>query len=290
MHKILLTGSSGFIGSNILNSFSKDYKFYILVRKKPTKTYLKNKNIKIIKFKKYNSLNSKLKKIKIDTVIHCATHYVKDHKFQDIEKLCYSNLIFGNIILENLKNLKASKFINFSTVWEDGNAKKDNIENLYSAYKKNFSTILSFYKKNFKKVNFYELMVSDTFGNNDQRKKIIHTLKMNYHKNKSTAIISKNLYMNLLNVSDIINAIELILKKNVIPNKYSITNTFNIKIQDLVKIFNTQSQKRLKVRWLSNRKIKYKIYPYDKLNGWKPRNSYIKDIINYIKVKRNLWL
>ena len=290
MHKILLTGSSGFIGSNILNSFSKDYKFYILVRKKPIKRYLKNKNIKIIKFKKYNSLNSKLKKIKIDTVIHCATHYVKDHKFQDIEKLCYSNLIFGNIILENLKNLKASKFINFSTVWEDGNAKKDNIENLYSAYKKNFSTILSFYKKNLKKVNFYELMVSDTFGNNDQRKKIIHTLKMNYHKNKSTAIISKNLYMNLLNVSDIINAIELILKKNVIPKKYSITNTFYIKILDLIKIFNTRSQKRLKVKWLSNRKIKYKIYPYDKLNGWKPRNSYIKDIINYIKVKKNLWL
>ena len=288
MHKILLTGSSGFIGSNILNSFSKDYKFYILVRKKPIKRYLKNKNIKIIKFKKYNSLNSKLKKIKIDTVIHCATHYVKDHKFQDIEKLCYSNLIFGNIILENLKNLKASKFINFSTVWEDGNAKKDNIENLYSAYKKNFSTILSFYKKNLKKVNFYELMVSDTFGNNDQRKKIIHTLKMNYHKNKSTAIISKNLYMNLLNVSDIINAIELILKKNVIPKKYSITNTFYIKILDLIKIFNTQSQKRLKVKWLSNRKIKYKLYPYDKLNGWKPRNSYIRDIVNYIKVKKNL--
>ncbi len=288
MHKILLTGSSGFIGSNILNSFSKDYKFYILVRKKPIKRYLKNKNIKIIKFKKYNSLNSKLKKIKIDTVIHCATHYVKDHKFQDIEKLCYSNLIFGNIILENLKNLKASKFINFSTVWEDGNAKKDNIENLYSAYKKNFSTILSFYKKNLKKVNFYELMVSDTFGNNDQRKKIIHTLKMNYHKNKSTAIISKNLYMNLLNVSDIVNAIKLILKKNVIPKKYSITNTFYIKILDLIKIFNTRSQKRLKVKWLSNRKIKYKIYPYDKLNGWKPRNSYIKDIINYIKVKKNL--
>ena len=288
MHKILLTGSSGFIGSNILNSFSKDYKFYILVRKKPIKRYLKNKNIKIIKFKKYNSLNSKLKKIKIDTVIHCATHYIKDHKFQDIEKLCYSNLIFGNIILENLKNLKASKFINFSTVWEDGNAKKDNIENLYAAYKKNFSTILSFYKKNFKKVNFYELMVSDTFGNNDQRKKIIHTLKMNYHKNKSTAIISKNLYMNLLNVSDIINAIELILKKNVIPKKYSITNTFYIKILDLIKIFNTQSQKRLKVKWLSNRKIKYKLYPYDKLNGWKPRNSYIRDIVNYIKVKKNL--
>ena len=284
MRKILLTGSSGFIGSNILNIFSKYYKFYILVRKKPSNEYLKNKNISVIKFKNYNSLNSKLNKIKVDIVIHCATHYVKDHKFQDIEKLCHSNLMLGNVILENLTKLKASKFINFSTVWEDGNAKKDNVENLYSAYKKSFSTILSFYKKNLKKVNFYELMVFDTFGNNDHRKKIIHTLKINYHKNKSTTIISKNLYMNLLNISDIINAVDLILKKNVVPKKYSITNNFNIKILDLIKIFNKQNQKKLKVKWLSNNLIKYKIYPYDKLNGWKPKNSYIEDIISYIKI------
>ncbi len=283
MHKILLTGSSGFIGSNILNSFSDNYKFYILVRKKPLKSFLKKKNINIIRFKDYDSLNSKLKNIKVNSVIHCATHYVKNHKFQDIKKLCYSNLILGNIILENLPNLKASKFINFSTVWEDGNGKKDNIENLYSAYKKSFSTILSFYKKKLKKVNFYELMVFDTFGNGDHRKKIIHTLKMNYLKNKSTTILSKNLYMNLLNISDIINAIDLIIKKNVVPKRFSITNNINIKISDLIKNFNKQNQKKLKVKWLSGRLIKYKIYPYDKLNGWKPKNSYIKDIINYIK-------
>ena len=283
MHKILLTGSSGFIGSNILSSFSNDYKFYILVRKKPLKRYLENKNIKVIQFKNYNSLNSKLKKIKVNTVVHCATHYIKDHKFQDIEKLCYSNLMFGNIILENLTKLNATKFINFSTVWEDGNAKKDNIENLYSAYKKSFSTILSFYKKNLKKVNFYELMLFDTFGNNDHRKKIIRILKMNYLKNKSTNIISKNLYMNLLNISDIISAISLIIKKKVAPKRYSIINNLNIKIFDLVRIFNKQSQKKLKVKWLSNHLINYKIYPYDKLNGWKPANSSVSDIIKYIK-------
>ena len=55
--------------------------------------------------------------------------------FSDIKKFCYSNLLLGNIILENLKNLKASKFINFSTVWEDANAIKDNTVNLYAAYK-----------------------------------------------------------------------------------------------------------------------------------------------------------
>ena len=89
--------------------------------------------------------------------------------------------------------------------------------------------------------------------------------------------------MNLLNISDIINAISLILRKNVKPKRYSIINNLNIKIFDLVRIFNKKSQKKLKVKWLSNHLIKYKIYPYDKLNGWKPVNSSVSDIIRYIK-------
>ena len=44
------------------------------------------------------------------------------------------------------------------------------------------------------------------------RKKIIHNLMTNYHKKKSTTISSKNLYINLLNVIDIVNAIKIILK------------------------------------------------------------------------------
>jgi len=284
VYKILLTGSSGFIGSNILNNFSKKHKIYIVVRKKISKRLLKRNNIKVINFKSYESLNSNLKKIKVDTVIHCATHYTKVHEFSDIKKFCNSNLLLGNIILENLNTMKVSKFINFSTVWEDSNAKKDNTMNLYAAYKKSFSTILDFYKKNLKKIKFYELMIADTFGKNDNRNKIINTLKSNYRKKKITNIISKNLYINLLNISDIIGAINLILKKSIIPKKYLLKNKFDTKIYDLVKNFNKQNKKQLKVKWHSNQLVKSAIYPYGKLKGWKPNNSNIKDIINYIKI------
>ncbi len=283
MYKILLTGSTGFIGSNILDNFSEEYKFYIIVRKKISKKISIKKNVKVIYFKNYEMLNSKLKKLKVDIVIHCATHYTKIHQFSDIKKFCNSNLFLGNIILENLNNMKVSKFINFSTVWEDDNAKKNDIKNLYAAYKKSFSIILNFYKKNIKKVKFYELMISDTFGKNDYRNKIINTLKSNYWKKKTTKIISKNLYINLLNISDIISAINLILKKSIIPKKYLLKNKSDTKISDLVRILNRQNKKQLKVKWKSNSLVKSKIYPYDKLKGWKPNNSNIKDIINYIK-------
>ena len=283
MHKILLTGSTGFIGSNILNNFSEEYKFYIVVRKKISKKISIKKNVKVINFKSYETLNSKLKKIKVNAVIHCATHYTKVHEFSDIKKFCNSNLLLGNIILENLSTMNVSKFINFSTVWEDSNAKKNNIKNLYAAYKKSFSTVLNFYKKKVKKVKFYELMISDTFGKNDSRTKIINTLKSNYQKKKTTNVVSRNLYVNLLNISDIIGAINLIITRSIIPKKYLLKNKFDTKIFDLVKIFNKQNKKQLKVKWHSNRLFKNKIYPYDKLKGWKPNNSNIKDIINYIK-------
>ena len=283
MHKILLTGSSGFIGSNILSNFLENNQIYIIVRRKPSNKLLKNKNIKVIKFKNYNSLHSKIKRIKVDTVIHCATHYIRNHKYSDINKLCNSNIFLGNIILENLENMKVRKFINFSTVWEDSEAKKNNPKNLYAAYKKSFSTILNFYKKNFKKVNFYELMISDTFGENDFRKKIINTLKNNYLKGRSTSILSENLYINLLNVQDIIEAIKLILNKKIIPKKYLLKNSFDTKIMKLVTIFNKNNKKQLKIKWKSDKVIKNKIYPYDKLKGWKPNYSDIGDIIKFIK-------
>ena len=283
MYKILLTGSSGFIGLNLLESLSKKNKIFIILRNKLSKKIFKNKNIQIIKFKNYTSLNSQLKKIKVDIVIHCATYYVKIHKFSDIKKFCDANILLGNIILENLEKMRVKKFINFSTIWENANGKKNNPKNLYSAYKKSFSAILEFYKKKLNDIKFYELMISDTFGLNDKRKKIINTLKINYQKKRTTKIVSKNLFMNLLNVLDIIKAVKLIIYKSISPNKYLLKNNSETKIFDLIKIFNKQNKKQLKVKWLSSIYIKDKIYPYDKLKGWKPNNSNIRDIINYIK-------
>ena len=137
MNKILLTGSTGFIGSELLKDLSQDNKVYVILRKK-LKNNQRHKNVVQIYYNNYKNLNNKIKKLKIDTIIHCATHYVKSHNIQDLEKLSNSNILFGNIILENLKLMGVKKFINFSTVWENYDGKKGNFYNLYSAYKASF--------------------------------------------------------------------------------------------------------------------------------------------------------
>ena len=281
MKNILLTGSTGFIGSELLKYLSNYNKVYITVRKK-YKINSNNKNIIKIYFNSHKNLSYKIKKIKIDTVVHCATHYVKNHNFEDIKELSESNIIFGNIILENLKIMKVKKFVNFSTVWENYDGKKDNCYNLYSAYKAGFGKIISFYKKENKNIKFLNLVISDTFGLRDKRKKLVNLLKINYKRNLVTKVISKNLYINLLNVIDIVSAIKLILKKKYKSDTYILKNQNNFKIYDIIKKIEKYSQKKIKVKWLSNKIIKEKIYKFKTLKGWKPKNSNIKDIIRII--------
>ncbi len=281
MKKILLTGSTGFIGSELLKDLSKDNKVYITLRRKISNKF-KSKNIVAVQFKNYKELSNKLQNLKINSVIHCATHYVKSHNLDDIEKLGDSNILFGNIILENLEKMAVKKFINFSTVWEHANGKKDNYNNLYSAYKASFRNIIRFYKKKYIKTRFLNLVVSDTFGVNDKRKKIVKVLKTNYKKKIMTKIISKNLYINLLNVSDIKNAIRLILKKDYKSNTYLLQNKYDFKISDIIADINKYSDNKIKIKWLSNAIIKEKTYKFRSLKNWKPCNSKIEDLVKVI--------
>ena len=228
-------------------------------------------------------MNSKLRKIQADTVIHCATHYVKYHNINDINKLSNSNILFGNIILENLAKMKVKNFINFSTVWENYDGIKDNYFNLYSVYKRNFSNLLKYYEKSSSNINFYNLFISDTFGKTDKRPKIINVLKKNYKKNLITKIISSKLYLNLLNIEDIINSISVVLKNKNKPGHYNLVNNKNYSILQIINTINKKNNKKIKIKWLSNKQIKERIFKNKKLIGWTPKNSTIDDIVGVIK-------
>jgi len=282
MKRILLTGSTGFIGSNILKDFQKDNQIFILLRKKTKSKEFFHKNIFLVKFSNYDDLNRKLKKLRIDLVFHCATHYTRQHKYGDIEKFISSNILLGNIILENLIFMRVKRFINFSTVWQDPYPVTDDFQNLYAAYKSAFSKILKFYIKKMPKIKFSEIILTDTFGPDDNRDKLITTIKKNFKTNKFTKIISRNLYLNLVNIADIINGLRMIVKNKTQSGQYIFKNLYDLKIYDLIKKFNLSSKRKLKVKWLSNHVIKNKIFKYNQLNFWKANESSISDIINYI--------
>ena len=280
MKKILLTGGTGFVGSNILDEIIKHFEVTILIRNKKIK---KKKNINYLYFNSPKNLSTLLKRKKFDIVIHCATHYKKQHSESDIKKMIDANIYIGNIILENYAKLKFKKFINFTSVWENFDGIKNNPPNLYAAFKISFSNIIKFYKKKYNNVFFYNLYLSETFGQNDDRKKLLPTLKNDYRKNLTTTVNSKNLNINIINIKDIITALDLILNTNVKGGNYALINKEYININNLVFKFNKINIKKLKFSWLSTKILKEKFINYKKIQGWKPANSSINDIIKYIK-------
>ena len=279
MQNILITGSSGFIGSNILLNIFNKHNIYITSR---SKISIKLKELKVIHYKNHLDLNKKLKKIKIDIIIHCGTHYVKNHNVSDINKLTLANIEFGVILLENLKSMGVKKFINFSTVWQNYNGKQDIAYNLYSAFKLSYSKILDYYIGKFSFIRFYNLFISDTYGENDNRSKIINLIKQNIRNKKKIRIVSKKLSINLLNVKDIVAAVRIIVDKNVKPGKYNVTNNKNIKIYNLVKKIKKVKKIKNLIKFENNSFKKDRIFYYKKLPGWQPRYSSFKDLIRFV--------
>ena len=283
MKKILLTGGTGFVGGRILKELEKNFKITILIRNKKLKKI--NKKIKYLYFDNIKNLSAILKKKNFDTVIHCATYYKKKHSEEDIKKMIDANIHLGIILLENCKKIKFTKFINFTSVWENYNNIKNNPINLYSALKLSFSKIIEFYKKEYKNVKFFNLYLSETFGPQDKRRKLLSVLKDNYNKNLTTTITSRNLNINIININDIVSALKLILKKDIKQGNYNIINYRYINIGNLIYKFNRIKSKKIKVKWKSAKILKEKIIRYSKLPGWKPIASTEYDLINYIENK-----
>ena len=283
MKKILITGSNGFVGKNILIELLSKYKIYVTVRKEFFRQRKRtDKNLLFIIFKNHNDLNIKLKKIKVDCVIHCATNYLKVHKSNDIHDLINTNITFGNIILENLNKMNVKKFINFSTVWQDFDGKENLPFNLYSATKSAFENIIRYYEIKLKNISFYNLYIGDTYGYHDNRKKIINVIKTRINGNKSINITSKNLFLNLLNVFDITNAIKILLRKNIKSGNYNLTNKSFIKISKVLDILRKKYNFKISLKYNSNRIIKFKIFKLKRLPYWKPVKSDTTDLIKFL--------
>ena len=282
---LLLSGTSGFIGYNFLSYIlQKNYNVIDILRAKNKKNYklkkLKKKypkKYKNIFYSNYSHLENKIKKLKASCFINFAALYKNKHEYNDIFDFIESNILFPTLIYD-LVSKKVNKIINFGSMMQHPSSEKLSSKNLYAASKNAFEMISSFYSYKETKTKFYHLKLYESFGENDNRKKLIPIIIKNYKKNRITKILSKNLELNVIHVSDIIKAIMILLKNNIKPGSYCLKNTENIKIEKLIKNLNKNLKKKIKVKYLKKSVTKISKSKLKKLPKWKPNNQLIKKI------------
>ncbi len=274
--KILLTGSSGFIGSIFLNdALNKGYHIVDILRiknKNNQKLYklkkLFPKTYKSIFFVKNEDIIKKLKNKKFDSVINFATLYKNTHLNFEIPNFIESNITFPSLILD-LVSKQTKKIINFGTMQQHLDGKNHTPKNFYASTKSAFEMIQNYYFENNKKFKLYNLKLYESFYEKDPRGKLIPTLHKNYKKNKITSINSKKLELNIIHINDILKAIYIILNNNIESGDYCLKNKKNIIIKDLIKSINYKSKKKLKVKFLSNDQNKPQKSFFKVLPKWK---------------------
>lgn len=278
--KILLTGATGFIGSRILNFLLKrEILVYALIRKKKRASLVKRKNLFVIYYKDYEEIKKKLSKINVNTLINCSTHYNTSQQDKEIIKMINSNILFPTLIINNLKN-KIKNYVNIGSMNEYSHKNINLPLNFYGLTKKMFEKIGSFLFSNYK-VNIYNIKLFDTYGDNDKRKKIIPTIISNYKNKKRTVLVSQNLFLNAINVIDILEFLEKTLRGKIKPGSYCLTSGF-IKIKSIIDNINKNKKINIRISYLNKKNISQVRKKVNGLNYIFEKNKIKQFILNKI--------
>ena len=199
--KILLTGSSGFLGQHVLDQIgSRDG---ILLE---TFSFRCNESYQ----NKIEELNNKLVENNYDYIINAGSSQSTKDDIDNLKELIISNIFFPSSILSVIdkSNLK-THFINFGSAWEFDEKGKKMPFNAYAASKSACESFFKHYaQKNLKITNIY---LYDTYGPNDKRNKVINLVIDAMIKNEDLNMSSCEQMMDLIYIDDVISSLEFII-------------------------------------------------------------------------------
>lgn len=291
---ILITGGTGYIGSNLIKRLVHTRRFQI------TAIYhnrLPKENIREVNWVKYNGDYKSLNLIGGDTdiIIHLATYFKSNHSTEDIGKLINSNILFGTHLLEYAKRNKINKFINTSSYAQSIDNSSYNPQNLYTATKEAFEDILKYYIES-GVVKSITLSLFDTYGPNDSRPKFINLVIDALDKDIIFNMSPGGQQISYVYIEDVVNAycqaLDLLLNNKIEKSKaFSVIGCETMSLNDLVKYVSRTMGKKLQINRgfysYREREIMKSIPKYEILPNWEAKVKISEGVKRIIKDNEN---
>lgn len=273
--KILVTGATGYLGSNLVKSLIQDYDVVILKRR-TSNTVRINSILNLIEA--INIEDTQLCDIFRDKnfsgVIHCATNYGRDEN--DLDDTIEANLILPLRLLKRAIENHLEFFINTDTIL-------DKRINYYSLSKAQFKDWLIFFSSKIKAIN---IELEHFYGKDDDPSKFVSKIIRDLARNESKDIelTLGEQKRSFIHINDVVGAFKVVLE-NVSKLKddftsFQVGSKNQISIHDfviMVKELSINTKTNLKFGALPYRKnevmeVNLDVSPLEKL-GWSEKVS-----------------
>lgn len=285
---ILITGATGYIGYNFSKYMvEKGFDVHLLVRKTSNLKDLENRKHTNIHY--YNGKTDSIEQIfnsdKIDFVVHLATYYDKSDNPITLNKLNDVCIGLTTHLFEIIKKQKHFVgFINIGTIWQT----HEQIENAYALYKIFQEELVRFYSKKYE-IRSLSILLSDTYGPNDLRPKLLNHIKSSVRENKALNIMNPNATIDLVYIDDVCSALNhtigLLESQDNFFNRYKFQAERNIKIKDLIILCETISTYPIKVIYEVQKQVPKMTLSYEvePLPGWNPSINIADGLVRFFK-------
>ncbi len=280
--KALLTGATGFVGSNIARRLAADgWEVHIIVRKTSGLDRIEDFSGKTVIHEHDGSMEKMmtiLKRASPDTVFHLASLFLAEHQPKDVDALINNNILFGTQLVEAMVRNNAYHLINTGTSWQHYKNEDYNPVCLYAATKEAFETLLKFYTET-TPLKVISLKLFDTYGPNDGRGKLLSLLEKISKNHEPLDMSPGEQLLDLVYIDDVVNAFILAserIKENipVNPEDFAVSSGKPIKLKELVSIYRNVTGKTLPIRWggrrYRNREVMTPWSNGTRLPGWQP--------------------
>jgi len=236
--RVLITGTDGVVGREIVNEFKK-YKNYNLLELTNKKKIIKNN--KVI----YQDLTKKINlTIKVDAIIHCAAKHPFSKKGNDNINIYSTNVKMTKNLIKfaNDNNVKKMIFLSSTDVY--GLIKNDVVfenqkpleSNSYGK-SKFFSEQLFCKKDNKFKAVCLRIPSVLTFNLSKNNPLIIKIIKKIMNNEKVFSYNLNKKFNNILDVKEIVKLINVILKKKKLENEiYNFSASYPIKFVNMINL------------------------------------------------------
>lgn len=253
--KVLLTGATGFIGSQLAKRLvSEGHELGVVTRSTSQLEALQSvlPNVQVHQYDgTYDSLIRALDAARPDQVIHVASLFLGQHKPEDVARLVESNLTFPAQLLEAMSQHGIKKLLNTGTSWQHYRNRGYSPVNLYAATKQAFEALFDYYvdAQDFKVLT---LKLFDTYGPGDARPKLFSLLRNAARTGETLRMSPGEQLLDLSYISDVLDAYCLAMSRlpEVIGAEiYAVSNPNRLSLREMVQVYSETVRRPVHVEW-----------------------------------------